>query len=149
MATITSNKRVFHDYKILKKYEAGLVLTGAEVKSVKNSKIILKGSYVKINSRLEAYLINCHIAPYPPAKELSKKYDPLRPKKLLLNKKEIDFLSSRQKEKGLTVLPLSVYTKGGYIKLEIGIGQGQKKYEKREELKKQELKKRLRKRLRR
>jgi SsrA-binding protein len=135
MPTLTTNKKAFHDYHILEKYEAGIVLSGQEVKSVKNRQINLKGSYI-VNKGDELWLINCHISPYKMA--LLKDYKPTRDRKLLLNKKEISSLISKLQSKGLTVLPLSVYTKGSLVKIEIGVAKGKKEYDKREIIKKRD-----------
>lgn len=135
MKTLAKNKKAYFDYKILETIEAGIVLTGPEVKSVKQNQINLKGAYVAITNN-EANLLNAHIAPYKFAGKI--KYDPKRSRKLLLHKKEIDYLIGKSHEQGLTTLPLSVYLKKGIIKIEIGIGQGKKKYDKRETIKKRE-----------
>lgn len=135
MPTLTTNKKAFHDYHILEKYEAGIVLSGPEVKSVKSGQINLKGGYI-INKADELWLINCHISPYKMA--LLKDYKPTRDRKLLLNKKEISSLVGKLQSKGLTVLPLSVYTKGSLVKIEIGVARGKKEYDKREIIKKRE-----------
>ena len=135
MKLLIKNKKAYFDYKILENLEAGIVLTGAEVKSIKQSQINLKGAYVAITGN-EANLLNAHIAPYKFANQNS--YNPTRSRKLLLHKKEIDYLIGKSREKGITILPLSAYTKKGLIKLEVGIGQGKKKYDKRETIKKRE-----------
>lgn len=136
MSTLTANKKAFHDYHILEKYEAGIVLTGPEVKSVKLGQINLKSSYVTQKNN-ELWLINCHIAPYKMA-STQKDYKPTRDRKLLLNKKEISSLIGKLQSKGLTVLPLSVYTKGSLVKIKIGVARGKKEYDKRETIKKRE-----------
>ncbi len=141
MPTLAINKRAKYDYKILETYEAGIVLFGHEVKAVKNGKISLKGSYVTIKDN-QAYLINCLISPYQP-KNTPENYDPSRTRQLLLNKKEIKSLIGKTKQKGLTLLPLRVYTKHNRIKLEIGLGQGKRKYDKREKIKKREIDRRI------
>jgi len=140
---IAENKKAFFNYQILEKWQAGLKLDGFEVKSVKAGQIDLKGSYIslkpgKINSSPEAWLISAHIAKYKKAGYGAKDYDPLRPRKLLLNKRELNSLAGKIKQKGLTILPLNVYTSQGLVKLEIGLGQGKKKYDKREALKKKD-----------
>ncbi|MEA3272546.1 MAG: SsrA-binding protein SmpB [Patescibacteria group bacterium] len=141
--SIAINKKALFDYEILEKLEAGLVLTGQEVKSVKNGQINLKGSYVTLKDG-EAYLLNAHISPYKKAGIL-KDYNPTRSRKLLLHKKELTRLIGKSQEKGLTIIPLKVYTKGrGKIKIEIGIGRGKKKYEKRETIKKREVEREIR-----
>lgn len=148
MKIIAKNKRAAFDYNILEKFEAGIVLTGAEVKSIKQGNISLKGSYVTISmtgpdNKPEAWLINAHISPYKPA-GIQLGYDPEKSRKLLLHKKEIDYLIGKQKEGGLTIIPLLVYTKKGRIKIEVGLGRGKKKYEKREAIRKREDERKMR-----
>src|SRR6056297_2337184 len=123
---ITKNKKAYHDYKILDKLEAGIALTGPEVKSAKMGNVSLKGGYVNINKKNEAYVINLHIGPYKPANQ-GKDYNPTRPKKLLLKRKEINSLIGKIKQRGVSVIPLKMYSKSGIIKLEIGIAKGKKK----------------------
>jgi len=142
MSTLAKNKKAYFDYEILEKIEAGIVLEGFEVKSVKLGHISLKGSYVVIKDN-EAYLLNTHISPYQPA-NMPKDYDPTRSRKLLLKRSEIAQLIGKSKSQGLTVLPLSVYTKKGKIKIEIGVGRGKKKHEKRQALKRRESDKEIR-----
>lgn len=127
------NKKAFHDYVIEEKLEAGLKLTGPEVKSIKDGRIILNGSFVRIIGT-EAYLVNATIPLYPFARV--SEYNAGRTRKLLLHKKEIMALKSKIERVGLTLIPLKCYTTHGLVKLEIGIGRGKKKYEKREELRK-------------
>ena len=136
---IEGNKTALHDFKILETWEAGLKLTGAEVKAVKKGQINLKGSYITLkNNPLEVWLINAHIAKYAPAGYSQSGYDPLRERKLLLNKKEIATIIGKKQQKTLTLIPLLVYTSQRLIKLEIALGQGKKKFDKRESLKKRE-----------
>jgi len=142
MNFITINKRANFDYEIKEKYEAGLVLLGHEVKSVKTGHINLKGSYVTVKQNdkkklPELYLISAHISLYKHA-GMIKDYNPTRPRKLLLKKKEIQHLNGKKQEQGLTLVPLKIYTKHGFIKLEFGIGKGKKKVDKREAIKKRE-----------
>ncbi len=138
------NKQARFDYEILDKFEAGLVLTGPEVKSVKNGQINLKGSYVTVKHepKSEIYLINAHISKYKPAGE-QPKYEPTRSRKLLLHKKEINKLLGILQQKGLTLAPLRVYTKHNRIKLEFGVGRGKKKFEKKESMKKRDTKRQI------
>lgn len=141
---ITTNKRAYFDYEILETYEAGIELLGFEVKSIKTGRINLAGSYVLINKN-EAWLLNTDIPPYQP-KNTPEDYNPKRTRRLLLRKIEIDNLIGKTHEKGLTLIPLKVYTKGrGIIKLEIGLGKSRKKKDKRDLLKKREDKKEMRK----
>ncbi|MBU0598510.1 SsrA-binding protein SmpB [Patescibacteria group bacterium] len=146
MPKITANKKVLFDYQVIEKLEAGIVLTGAEVKAIKGGFINLKGSYVTIRGN-ELWLINCHISPYKMASSQGK-YDPSHDRKLLLNKKEIASLIGTLKAQGLTVMPISVYTKGSLIKIEIGICRGRKKQDKRELIKRRESDRRIRRLLR-
>jgi SsrA-binding protein len=136
MKFLAENKKAHFDYEILEKLEAGIVLIGQEVKSIKSGRINLAGSYV-VSKDTEFYLINANIPPYQP-KNLPEDYDSLRSKKLLLKKREIDYLIGKIKQKGLTLVPLKVYTKRGKIKLEFGIAKGLKKADKRELIKKRE-----------
>lgn len=136
MKVLSDNKKARFDYEILEKFEAGIVLNGQEVKSIRNGNISLKGSYVIIRGG-EPYLVGANIPPYQP-KNASPDYDPERSRKLLLNKKEIDHLVGKVEERGLTLIPLKVYTKYARIKLEFGIGKGKKKSDKRETIKKRD-----------
>jgi len=142
MSTLSINKRANFDYEISETFEAGLVLFGHEVKTIRNNKISLSGTFVTIKQsgvkNPEAYLTNCHIPKYSKANNLIN-LNPDRPKKLLLKKKEIDYLIGKRKEKGLTLVPLKIYTSHNLIKLEFGIGRGKKKYDKREDIKKRDI----------
>ncbi len=129
------NRKVRHDYTILETIEAGIVLEGPEVKSVRAHRASLDGAYVEF-SGTSAKLMNMHIEPYQP-KNISESYDPKRPRPLLLSKKELTGLAVEKKEKGLTIVPLSVYSKGRYIKVSLALVKGKKKYDKRETLKKE------------
>ncbi len=133
------NKRAYFDYEFLEKFEAGMVLLGHEVKSIKSNKMSLAGAYV-VSRGNEVYLINANIAPYQP-KNTSKDYEPTRPRKLLLRKAEIQYLIGKSKERGLTLIPSRVYTKKGKIKLEFAIARGRKKFDKKELIKKRETEK--------
>jgi len=147
MGRLADNKRVLHDYAILEKFEAGLVLTGAEVKSAKGGRINLHGSFV-IPKMGELWLTGVNIAPYLPAKTTQPSYDPARDRKLLLKFGELSHLFGKIKEKGLTLVPLSVYTRHRLIKVEIGLARGKTKHDKRETLKKRELNREIRSSLR-
>ncbi len=142
MKIIQKNKKAYFDYKILEKFEAGISLTGNEVKSIRLGKISLKGSYVVIKNE-EAFLINCNIPPYQPA-NAPENHDPERTRRLLLRKKEIRYLIGKTKQKGLTLVPLRVYNKKGKIKIEIGLVKGKKKPDKREKIKKREQEREIR-----
>jgi SsrA-binding protein len=143
MSTLAFNKRANFDYDILEKYEAGLVLLGHEVKSIKTGHISLKGSFVTVKSIRdkplpELHLINAHIPLYKHAGTV-KSYDPYRSRKLLLKKNEIRHLIGKKQEQGLTLVPIKIYTKHSFIKLEFGIGKGKKKHDKRETIKKRDV----------
>ena len=145
MKPLALNKRAKYDYNILETFEAGLVLRGYEVKAIKTGHISLKGAYVIIKDN-EAYLINVQVSPYQP-KNIPEDYDPNRSRKLLLHKEEIRSLVGKSKERGLTLVPIRMYTKKGKLKLEFGIGRGKKKIDKRELIKKREFKREKEKRL--
>jgi SsrA-binding protein len=133
---IASNKKAFHDYFVLQKAEAGVALTGTEVKSLRDGKANIKDSYV-IFKNGEAFLFNAHISPYSHGN--LQNHEPERNRKLLLHRREIDKLREQVVEKGLTVVPLRLYFKGGKIKVEIAVVRGKKLYDKRETEKKREL----------
>lgn len=141
MPTLATNRQARFNYKILEKYEAGIVLAGHEVKSAKKGRITLKGSYVTIKNQ-EAWLINAQIPSFQP-KNTPKDYEPIRSRKLLLHKNEIKSLIGKTKQKGLTLVPLRVYTKHNLIKLEFGLGQGRRKTDKREKIKQRETKQKI------
>lgn len=134
------NRSALHDYTILDHLEAGIKLLGAEVKSVKDNRVTLTGAFVRIIGS-EIYLVNAQIQPYQFAR--IENYDPRRTRKLLLSKNEIIALKSKTDGSGLTLVPLSLYTKHGLIKVEIGIAKGKKQYEKREVLKQRQQKREL------
>ncbi len=148
MATLINNRKAFFDYAISEEMVAGLVLSGAEVKSLKAGQASLKGAYISVRyhgKSAECYLVKAHITPYKYAGNAqgTKGYDPERERKLLLNKNEIKSLIG--KEKGLVIVPLEIFTTRGLVKIKIGIGRGKKKYDKRESIKKRELQRRLQK----
>lgn len=145
MKTISDNKKAYFNYEILEKFEAGIVLTGQEVKSIKNGRISLSGSYVVINQE-ETYLINANVPAYQP-KNVSQEYQATRPRKLLLNKSEIKYLIGKTQQKGLTLVPLRVYTKKGKIKIEFGLGRGKKKANKKETIKRRETERQIKREL--
>ena len=132
---IASNKKAYHDYFVLQKLEAGLELTGTEVKSLRDGKANLKDSYVAIE-RGEAYLTGTHISPYSHGN--LQNHDPERKRRLLLHKREIEKLHEQIQEKGLTVVPLRLYFKSGRVKIEIAVVRGKKLYDKRETEKRRE-----------
>ncbi len=131
---LATNKQAFFDYEILEKIEAGLVLTGQEVKSVKAGHLSLSGTYVVIHKN-QAFLTNCLISPYQYA-GLLPSYKPDASRKLLLHKSEITKLIGLSQQKGLTFIPIKVYIKHGWIKLEFAVAKGKKKFDKRQSIKK-------------
>ena len=137
MPRLAYNKRAKFDYEILETFEAGLVLSGQEVKSVRGDKMSLAGAFVTIN-RGAAWLVNAHIPKYEKAGKLSD-YEPDQTRKLLLHKRELNRLSGKLDQKGLTLVPISVYTKGPTIKLEFGLAKGKKQYQKKEAIKKKDI----------
>ena len=141
MPTYVTNKRARFDYDILDTYEAGLVLSGPEVKSIRGGSVKLAGAFVTFHGN-NAYLINLHVPRYKPAANL-KDYNPERSRALLLKTKEINYLRGKSQEQGLTIIPLALYTKGRHIKVEIGVARGKKKYDKREKIKKRDMKRDL------
>lgn len=141
MNIYSENKKAYYDYEILEKYEAGLVLIGQEVKSIKNGRINLAGSYVVMRSN-EPYLIGAKIPPYQP-KNAPADYNPEQSRKLLLNKKEINYLSGRVNERRFSLIPLKIYEQNGRIKLEFGLARGKKKYDKKEKIKKRDMEKEI------
>lgn len=143
--TLAENKKAYFDYEILRTFEAGLALFGYEVKSIKTGRANLKGAYVVLRGG-EAFLINCDITPYQP-KNTPKDYNPTRPRKLLLLKKELKELIGASAKKGLTIVPLKMYTKQAKIKLEFGLCRGKKKHEKKEKLKKRDIEREIGKRI--
>jgi len=135
--TIIENKKAYFNYQVLEKFEAGISLIGQEVKSIKSGRINLAGSYVVLKGS-EVFLIGANVPPYQP-KNAPPDYNPERSRKLLLKKSEIKYLIGKVKQKGLTLVPLKIYTKRGKIKLEFGTAKGKKKVDKRELIKKREV----------
>lgn len=130
---ITVNRKAFHDYEILEKYEAGMVLVGSEVKSIREGKVNLKDSYVEIRN-LEAFLTNSHISHYSNASY--NNHEPERVRKLLLNKREILKLDKKVKTRGVSIIPLRMYfTAKGRIKIEIALSKGKRAYDKKQAIK--------------
>jgi SsrA-binding protein len=132
---ITQNKKARFDYMIEESYEAGVVLLGTEVKSIKNGKINLSDSYADFRNG-ELFLVNCNISQYPFSHH--ENHEPLRSRKLLMKKKEMKRLSGKVIERGFTLVPLKVYLKRGYVKIEIGLAKGKKAFDKRETIKKRD-----------
>ncbi|MBI2962356.1 MAG: SsrA-binding protein SmpB [Deltaproteobacteria bacterium] len=133
---VTENRKARHDYEILETYEAGLVLTGSEVKSLRAGRANLKDSYARVE-RGEAFLMNAHISPYAAASQFG--HEPERNRKLLLHRAEIDKLAGKAQERGLTIVPLKIYFKHGRAKVLLGVGRGRKAYDKREAIKRREV----------
>ncbi|MCL4405507.1 MAG: SsrA-binding protein SmpB [Patescibacteria group bacterium] len=145
MSELAANRRAYHDYAVLEKFEAGIELHGHEVKAIKSGRVNIAGAHVALRGG-EAWLIGADVPPYQP-KNTPASYKPQRDRRLLLNRKEINLLLGRIKEKGLTAIPLRIYTargKLGIVKLEIGLVRPRNKADKREFLKKQEFQKEIR-----
>ena len=149
MSIYATNEKARFDYEILETLEAGLVLSGQEVKSVKRGSASIKGAYVKIFSPstssgrgTEAWLVGATIPPYQ-AGNASGDYDTQRSRKLLLKKSELKYLAGKSQERGLTLVPIKLYNKNGLVKLEIGVGRGKKKSDKREKITKREVQRKI------
>ncbi len=136
MKDYARNKKAYADYKIIESFEAGIVLTGSEVKSVRKGGADLTGAFVIIRGE-ETYIVNMTISPYQ-SKNVPEKYEKDRALKLLMHKKELKGLIGQLQQKGLTILPLRMYNKGAKIKVEIAIARGKRTYEKREKIRKRE-----------
>lgn len=137
---IAKNPTAFHNYTIEDKLEAGIVLSGTEIKSIRNGKANLKDSYAIIKDN-EVYIVGMHISPYEQGNIFNK--DPLRNRKLLLNRREINKLIGLTKQKGYSLVPLNMYFKGSLVKIELGVGKGKKLYDKREDIAKKEAERRI------
>ncbi|GLB30267.1 SsrA-binding protein [Lacrimispora amygdalina] len=137
---IANNKKAYHDYFIDEKYEAGIELFGTEVKSIRMGKCSVKESFVRVD-RGEVYVYGMNISPYEKGNIFNK--DPLRVRKLLLHKSEIQKLDEKIAQKGYTLVPLSVYFKGSLVKVEIGLARGKKLYDKRDDIAKKDQKREL------
>jgi len=148
MNIFSENKKALFDYEVLERFEAGLVLFGQEVKSIKTGHINLSGSYVALKQEparhnatalgVEPFLVGVKVPPYQP-NNAGADYGEERQRKLLLSKKEIDYLIGKTKVKGFSLIPLKVYDKSGRIKLEFGLAKGKKKYNKKEKIKKRDV----------
>lgn len=141
MPTLVKNKGVLNSYEILEKFEGGLKLTGPEVKSVRAGHMKLTGSYLSINGK-QIILKNAHIGRYAPAGQ-DENYDSERPRVILINKQELLSLDKKLQGEGLTIVPISVYTKGNFLKLEFGLARGKKLFEKRDDMKKKAVKRQI------
>ncbi|ASV68344.1 SsrA-binding protein SmpB [Cytobacillus sp. FSL W7-1323] len=135
--TIAQNKKAYHDYTVEETYEAGIVLQGTEIKSIRNGRVNLKDAYARIVNN-ELFIIGMHISPYEQGN--IHNHDPLRTRKLLLHRKEINKLIGESKESGYALVPLKLYLKNGFAKVLVGLAKGKKKYDKREDLKRKEAK---------
>ncbi len=138
---IAKNPTAYHNYTIEDKLEAGLVLSGTEIKSIRTGKVNLKDTYATIKNG-EVYIIGMHISPYEHGNIFNK--DPLRDRKLLLNKREINKLYGLIKQKSYSLIPINLYFKGSIVKLELGIGKGKKLYDKRQDIAKKDAQRRIR-----
>jgi SsrA-binding protein len=137
MQIVCQNKKAYHDYSIEETLEAGIQLQGTEVKSLREGKANLRDSYVLLKNS-EVFLLNCHISPYSHGNIMN--HEPLRTRKLLLHRKEIERLRGKAQQKGYAMIPLKIYFKGSFAKVEIGLAKGKKLYEKRETIKEREAK---------
>jgi SsrA-binding protein len=137
---VAQNKKAYHDYFIEETYEAGIVLQGTEIKSIRAGKANLKDSYARIQNG-EAWLYSMHVSPYEQGNRYN--HDPLRPRKLLLHKREINKLLGETKEVGYALVPVKLYLKNGFCKVLLGLAKGKKNYDKREDLKKKEAKREI------
>lgn len=140
MKIVAQNRKAYHDYHIEDSLEAGIALLGTEVKSLREGRANLKDSYVIMKAG-EAYLLNCHISPYSHGNIMN--HDPLRPRKLLLHRKEINRLRGKIEAKGYTMIPLKLYFKGSFAKVELGLARGKKIFEKRDTIKAREAKREI------
>jgi SsrA-binding protein len=132
---VASNRKAHHNFEILETYEAGLVLRGTEVKALREGRADLKESYARVEGN-EAWLLGCHISPYAQGNRAN--HDPLRPRKLLLHRAEINRLLGKIMEKGLTLVPLRLYFKDGRAKVEVGLARGRKTLDKRQVIRERE-----------
>ena len=138
--TVATNRKAYHDYHIQDGVEAGIVLTGSEIKSIRNGRVSLGDAYVRPVSG-ELWLLNAHIARYDASSYMS--HEPTRPRKLLLHRKEIDNLTSRVLERGLTLVPIKLYIKDRVAKVEVALAKGKKLYDKRESITRRETEREL------
>lgn len=146
MKSYAENKKAYFNYSIEEELEAGLVLTGPEVKSIRAGHISLKESYATLRGE-EVFLTNAHVSPYKPARQ--EGYSPTQPRKLLLKRVEIEKLIGKMNSQNLVLVPLKIYPKNGRIKILLGLGKGKKKYDKREDLKKKDQKREIERELKR
>jgi len=137
---ITTNRKARHDYHIDDTLEAGVVLTGTEVKSLRDGKANLQDAYCSVQDG-EMIMFNCHISPYSHGNQMN--HDPIRPRKLLMHRREIEKWGDAAQQKGYTIVPLKLYLKNGYVKVEVGLARGKKLYDKRTDIAERESKRRL------
>jgi SsrA-binding protein len=142
---VQRNKKAYFDYEIVEKLEAGMVLAGSEVKSIRDGKVSIREAFARIKNG-EAWLVGMDISTYPQAGPYHN-HEPRRARKLLLHRREIRRLASKIREKGLTLVPLSLYFKNGLAKVEVGLGRGKAKYDKRQAIQEREAKRDLRRRM--
>jgi SsrA-binding protein len=140
LKVIATNRKAKHEYFLLDTYEAGMVLKGSEIKSIRAGQISLSQAYISTDGQ-EAWLMNAHIAPYDEANRFN--HDPLRSRKLLLHRSEIRKLNEKVRQKGATIIPLRVYLKDGIAKVEIALAKGKKHYDKRAEIAKRDAQREL------
>ena len=143
---VATNRKAKHEYFILDTYEAGIVLKGTEIKSIRSGSISLSEAYVTIENGREAWLVSAHIAPYDQASHYN--HDPNRPRKLLLHRSEINRLWNEVRKKGVTIIPLRVYLRDGLAKVEIGVAKGKKLYDKRATIAKRDAEREIERQLR-
>jgi SsrA-binding protein len=132
---IARNRKALHEYHVVETYDAGLVLAGPEVKSIRAGKVSLAGAFARVDGG-EAWLFDMHVSPYDPASQFN--LEPLRPRKLLLNRRELRRLIGATREKGLTLVPLDLFLQRGFVKVTIALGRGKKLGDKREDLKRKD-----------
>ncbi|KAF0184205.1 MAG: SsrA-binding protein [Nitrospirae bacterium] len=140
MSVVCKNSKAYHDYFIEDRIEAGMVLVGTEVKSLRAGRANLTDSYVLIKDN-EVFLLNCHISPYSHGNIMN--HEPTRTRKLLMNRKEVERTRGKLIQKGFTLIPLKIYFKGSYAKVEVGLCKGKAQYEKRESIKEREAKREI------
>ena len=140
MKVVATNRKAHHEYHILDSYEAGLVLTGSEIKSVRAGRVSLGEAYALVRNN-ELWLINCHIAPYDQASHLN--HEPRRDRKLLVHRRQLERLAQDTREPGYTIVPLKMYLRGKWAKVEIALVRGKRQYDKRQAIAKQEAKRRI------
>ncbi len=146
MSTLIKNKKAYYDYNILEEFEAGLVLSGAEVKAIKLGHLSIKGAFISLKGK-KVLLKNMHVSRYKLAGQKQKAYNPDQDRELLLKKKEIQYLHGKMTMKGLTIIPISVYTTRRLIKVKIALVKGKKKFDKREAMKKKDIQRNLKQKL--